>query len=243
LLSPAEVNPENGYRRYRESQLETARLIARLRQLDMPHGQVAMIVETPEDQRGDALATWWTAVERQIVAQRDILMHLRFKLAGKERNFDMFEIHERDVPEQFVLTEQRHITVDGLPDWMGETIGRMWEIAPQFGGITGPVLAIFHGEVNQESDGPVEVCAPISPDQDTAPSTPTRIEPAHCEAYTRIRKSQVEFPQILSAYDAVEQRIATNGKTVSGPPREVYFTDFMAAGPDDEVVDIAFPIE
>ena len=118
----------------------------------------------------------------------------------------------------------------------------MWQIAPRFGGITGPVLAIYHGEVNEDSDGPVEVCAPISPDGETQPDVPTCIEPAHREAYTRIRKSQVEFPQILAAYDAVEQWIKTNGKTMTGSPREVYFTDFMNAGPDDEVVDIAFPI-
>src|SRR5665648_821842 len=34
LLTPAEVDPVNGYRRYRESQLAEARLIARLRKLD-----------------------------------------------------------------------------------------------------------------------------------------------------------------------------------------------------------------
>ena len=36
LLVPADVDPENGYRRYRESQLATARLIVMLRRLDMP---------------------------------------------------------------------------------------------------------------------------------------------------------------------------------------------------------------
>jgi DNA-binding transcriptional MerR regulator/effector-binding domain-containing protein len=242
LLPPADVDWHNGYRRYRESQLATARLIARLRQLDMPLAQVAEIIATPEERRGDALVTYWDAVERRVAGRRDVLTYLLIKLAGKERNFEMFEIHERDIPEQLVLTEQRHITVDGLQDWMGSTIGRMWEIAPRFGGITGPVIAIYHGEVNEDSDGPVEICAPISADQKQLPNVPTRVEPAHREAYTRIRKAQVEFPQILSAYDAVEQWISQYGKTMTGSPREVYFADFMNAGPDDEVVDIAFPI-
>jgi DNA-binding transcriptional MerR regulator len=242
LLPPADIDRHNGYRRYRESQLDDARLIARLRQLDMPLVQVAEIVATPEEHRGDALVTYWDAVERRVAGQREVLMYLLIKLAGKERNFDMFEIQERDIPEQLVLTEQRHITVNGLPDWLGVTFGRMWEIAPQVGGIIGPVLAIYHGEVNEDSDGPVEVCAPISADQERAPNVPTRIEPAHREAYTRIRKAQVEYPQILSAYDAVEQWISQHGKTITGSPREVYFGDFMNAGPDDEVVDIAFPI-
>ncbi len=242
LLAPAEVDPVNGYRRYRESQLADARLIARLRKLDMPLADVATVIAAPEERRSDVLMAYWDAVERRVAAQRDLLTYVLIQLAGKERNFDMFEIKERDVPEQFMLTEQRHITVADLTAWMGATFGRMWEIAPQFGGITGPVLAIYHGEVNEDSDGPVEICAPISSDQPEPPDVPTRIEPAHREAYTRLRKGQVEFPQILSAYEAVEQWISTHGKTIGAPPREVYFTDFMNAGPNDEVVDIAFPL-
>lgn len=242
LLTPADVDRHNGYRRYRESQLATARLIVMLRRLDMPLARVADVIAAAPDERPAILAAYWDAAEHRVAGQRELISHLQIRLAGNERNYDMFEIHERDVPEQLVLTEQRHTTVDGLQDWMGATIGRMWEIAPRFGGITGPVLAIFHGEVNEDSDGPVEICAPISSDQPEPPDVPTRIEPAHREAYTRLRKGQVEFPQILSAYDAVEQWISTHGKTIGASPREVYFTDFMNAGPNDEVVDIAFPL-
>ena len=241
LLVPAEVDPETGYRHYRESQLADARLIARLRKLDMPLADVAVLMAATGERRGDALVAWGDAVERRLAGQRELLVHVLIELAGKERNFDMYQVHERNIPEQLMLTEQRHTTVAGLEDWLGATFGRMWQIAPRFGGITGPVLAIYHGEVNEDSDGPVEVCAPISPDGATQPDVPTRIEPAHREAYTRIRKSQVEFPQILDAYDAVDQWIRKNGKTMTGSPREVYFADFMNAGPDDEVVDIAFP--
>lgn len=209
----------------------------------MPLAQVATVVAAPEVERGAVLAAWWDGVERRIAEQRELVAHLQIRLAGKEGNYDMFTIQERDVPEQLVLTEQRHITVDGLSEWMGDTIGRHWRTAEAYGGVSGPVFAIYHGEVNEDGDGPVEVCAPISSEQPTPPDAPTRIESAHREAYTRIRKAQVEFPQILSAYEAVDQWIRTNGKAMAGSPREVYFTDFMNAGPEDEVCDIAFPIE
>jgi hypothetical protein len=70
----------------------------------------------------------------------------------------------------------------------------------------------------------------------------TRTEPAHREAYLRITKAQVAFPQILSAYDAVAQWLSERGRNPSGAPREVYFADWSAAGPNDEVCDIAFPV-
>ncbi|MGI8486564.1 MAG: MerR family transcriptional regulator [Thermomicrobiales bacterium] len=242
LLAPAEVDPLNGYRRYRESQLADARLIARLRQLDMPLAHVATVIATPADRRGDILVAYWEAVERHIAAQRDVLMYLLIALAGRERNFDMFEIQERETPAQTVLTEQRHTTVNGLAGWLSDCMPRLHNVVAERGGVAGSAFIIYHGEVSEESDGPVEVCIPIHPAHEGEFDAPTRIEPAHREAYARITKSLVEYPQILTAYDAVEQWIPKNGKAISGAPREVYFADFMNAGPDDEVVDIAFPI-
>jgi DNA-binding transcriptional MerR regulator/effector-binding domain-containing protein len=243
LLVPAEVDPATGYRRYRESQLETARLISRLRQLDMPLATVARIVALPEAERADALASWWESIERRIAGQRDLLIYLLVGLAGKERNYDMFTIEERDIPAQFILTEQRHITVPHLQGWFDERMPAMHTIAERFGGITGPAFIIYHGEVNEESDGPVEICVPVDEARRDEIDVPTRVEPAHREAFTRINKSMVEFPQILTAYDAVEKWIESNGRECTGSPREVYFTDFMAAGPDDPACDIAFPIQ
>jgi hypothetical protein len=57
----------------------------------------------------------------------------------------------------------------------------------------------------------------------------------------RITRAQVEYPQILSAFDAVGQWLGSRGLTGAGAPREIYFTDFMAAAPSDEVCDVAFP--
>lgn len=177
-----------------------------------------------------------------MAGKRELLVHLLIGFAGKERSFDMYEIRERDVPEQTVVTEQRHTTVHGLDSWFDECMPRLHTIAEMNGGATGPAFIIYHGEVNEESDGPVEVCVPVSPERAGTIDAATRVEPAHREAYTRIRKAQVEFPQILDAYEAVEQWMAQNNREMAASPREVYFTDFMGAGPDDEVCDIAFPI-
>ncbi len=242
LLTPTEVDRGNGYRWYRGSQLEIARLIALLRRIDMPLARVAEIVHAADTERPRLLAAYWETVEHRIAGQRDVVAHLQIKFAGSEGSYDMYEIQEREIPERLVLTEQRHTTVEGLTEWLGETIGRHWTTAESLGGVSGPVFVIYHGQVDEDNDGPVEVCAPITPDGKDISHVATRIEPAHREAFTRIRKSQVEFPQILSAYDAVAHWIGKNGKTAHGAPREVYFTDFMNAGPNDEVVDIAFPI-
>ena len=242
LLSPAVVEKTNGYRRYRASQLPTARLIAMLRRLDMPLTEVAHILAVPEPQGGELVAACWASVERRIAGQRELANHLQIRLTGTEGSYDMFEVQQRDVPEQLLLTEQRHILVPDLTTWMGSAFGRLETSAARFGGAAGPGLAIFHGEVNEDSDGPVEVCVPIGRGVDPGKDVAARVEPAHREAFVRIRKAMVEYPQILTAYDAVERWVSSNGIEIAGSPREVYFTDFMAAGPNDEVCDIAFPI-
>ena len=68
-----------------------------------------------------------------------------------------------------------------------------------------------------------------------------RLEPAHAEAYTRILKRQIRFPDILRAYDAVSDWLQQRGERLALAPREVYFTDMAAAADDDPAADIAFP--
>jgi hypothetical protein len=151
------------------------------------------------------------------------------------------DVRERDVPEQLVLTEQRHVLAHELPPWIAAAMDRLHAAAERFGGVAAPPFVVYRGEVSEDSDGPVEACVPIAA-AETA-EVAMRREPAHREAYVRLRKAQVEYPQILSAYDGVERWVDARGLTSTDAPREVYFTaDFAAAEPDDEVCDVAFPI-
>jgi DNA-binding transcriptional MerR regulator len=242
LLVPADTDPVSGYRRYRERQLATARLIARLRQIDMPLAVVGQILAVPGQDAAERLAAYWEDVERRIAGQRGLALYLRSQLSGGEGTSDMFEIRTREVPAQRVLTEQRHVAADELPCFIGEATTRLLKAAEEFGGMAGPSLVVYHGEVSEDGDGPVEVCVPVEP----PPGAETghvalREEPGHREAYTRIIKAQVQFPQILMAYDAVSAWLAAHGHEATAAPREVYFADWTAVGPDDEVCDIAFP--
>ncbi|GAA2365148.1 MerR family transcriptional regulator [Dactylosporangium salmoneum] len=247
VLAPALVDERTGYRWYRPAQLEHARLVARLRRLDMPLARIAEIVATGAEDPQAAVALldkYWTDEEYRVAARRELVGHLRIRLLGEEGLLEMYDIEVRDVPEQVVLTEQRHVYVQDLPAWIDEAIGRLLKLARGHGdGMAGPCFIIYHGEVNEDSDGPVEICLPVRPDPARAIEAATRVEPAHREAYTRITKAQVAFPQILSAYDAVRQWTEREGVLPSASPREVYFADFGAAGPDDLVCDVAQPIE
>jgi DNA-binding transcriptional MerR regulator len=242
LLMPAAVDEESRYRRYRESQLETARLIAMLRRLDMPLQEVAKVVAAPAPDAVELLAAYWEGVERRTASQRELAKHLRIQLTGGEGSHEMYDVKEREVSEQVVLTEQRHVLVPELPSWIGAAGTRLIQAAERHGGVAGPMFVVYHGVVSEDSDGPVEVCIPVAGGLDESGDVAMRLEPAHREAFARITKAQVGYPQILSAYDAVAHWIRTVGRSVEDSPREVYVADWDASGPDDEVCDVAFPI-
>jgi DNA-binding transcriptional MerR regulator len=243
LLVPDEVDVANHYRRYRAGGLADARLIVWLRRLDMPLTDVARVLAAPAAQREAVIAAYWDAAEAKFAGQRWLAARVREEVSGHEGGPTMTQpIHTRDVPAHLVLTEQRHVTPEELPDWISQATMRLLTAAGPAGGPTAELFVVYHGEINHESDGPAEVCVPVDPARAAALTTPTREEPAHREAYLRITKAQVAFPQILSAYDAVSRWLTANDHTATLPPREVYFADWDAAGPDDEVCDIAFPI-
>src|SRR5256885_1603605 len=69
LLAPAHVDEVRGYRYYRAGQVERARLVALLRQLDMPLARIASVVEADGSDAADLLAAYWTDVETRVAGQ------------------------------------------------------------------------------------------------------------------------------------------------------------------------------
>jgi hypothetical protein len=209
-----------------------------LRSLDMPLAQVADVISALDPTVGEAtrvlppidqsehdagiqageraaelLGAYWNAIERRIASQRELAAHLQIRMASHEgnvRRIDMFDIKDRAVPEQLVLTEQRHVHIDDMPAWLPGAMQRVRHQAEVHGGAAGHLFVIYHGEVSHDSDGPAEVCVSVSSALESVADLAIRREPPHREVYVRITKAQWEVPQILSAYDAVSQYISSH---------------------------------
>ncbi|CAM5472993.1 MerR family transcriptional regulator [Streptomyces aurantiogriseus] len=253
LLAPAHVDEASGYRYYRAGQVERARLVAMLRRLDMPLARVAEVVGAADgSEAADRLAAYWAHVESRVAAQRTLAEYLRGRLSGRSSEmYGTFEVETVDVPAQVVITEKRHTLAGELPAWIDASLGRLEEGAAACGGITGAPFVVYYSEVSTESDGPAESCVPVADEvaarawveaQGRGRDVSVRVEPAMRLAYTRIVKAQVAHPQILAAYEAVEAWMKREGLEYDGPCREVYFAEWEAAGPQDPVCDVAFPV-
>ncbi|MFJ8107249.1 MerR family transcriptional regulator [Streptomyces sp. NPDC096132] len=252
LLAPARVDEVSGYRYYRAGQVDRARLVALLRQLDMPLARIAEVVETGGAEGADLLAAHWAETEARFAARRTLAEYLRGRLSGRSSEmYEKFEVTTVDLPEQVIITETRHVLADELPSWIPASLGRLEEAAVACGGTTGAPFVAYHAEVSMESDGPAESCVPVADEaaartwaaaQGRTRRIEARVEPARKLAYTRITKAQVAHPQIIAAFEAVEAWMKREGWEYDGPCREIYFADWDAAGPEDPVCDVAFPV-
>ncbi|MFD3926778.1 MerR family transcriptional regulator [Streptomyces sp. NPDC058614] len=252
LLAPAYVDEVSGYRYYRADQAERARVVALLRQLDMPLSRIAEVIDAEGSSAGALLASYWADAEARFASQRTLAEYLRGRLSGRSSEmYGKFVVETVDVPEQVVLAETRHTLAAELPAWIGASLGRLEEGARACGGVAAAPFVVYHAEVSQESDGPAESCVPVADEAAArawassagrAWETRVRVEPARRLAYTRITKAQVAHPQILAAFEAVEAWMSERGLSYDGPCREVYFADWDAAGPEDVVCDVAFPV-
>jgi hypothetical protein len=132
-------------------------------------------------------ATFWSELESDHALRRELAGRLVDRLKGKSSAMD--EVTTRELPERSLLCRKRH--VDGYPGvWaLGkEFIGLLKDRPlPAMNGRAAAAFLIYHGEVSEDSDGPVEWCRPVPDGQadDLAaefPELTLRTEPGHEEA-------------------------------------------------------------
>jgi DNA-binding transcriptional MerR regulator len=240
LLRPAAVDESTAYRYYRDAQIEQARLIGLLRRLDMPLERIGRVLSLSSAQQAEEIGRYWREVEGSVAVKRRLVAYLERYLEG--RGDVMYQVHTRAVPEQRLLTVSRHVKQPELVPFTMEAIDQLFTALDGTSAKTeSPWFAIYHGVVDADSDGPVEVCLPFVGELEAPTGMQIRIEPAHHEAFTTVDLEHTKFPDILEAYDAVRGYLEREGLEPTGSPREVYFAEPSNLSPGDPFCDIAWP--
>jgi DNA-binding transcriptional MerR regulator len=247
LVVPAGVDPASGYRRYDESQLERARLVALLRRLDMPLADIADVIDRAPAEAAGRLARWWEQAEAAMADRRALVAYIQSRLAGEGKPV-MKDITVRAIPERKIASISRHITSGEADEFFATAFPRLRAVAPGLPGIEGVPFVVYYGEVSQDSDGPVELSRPVAtqtPAGTIASSADiqVRLEPAHDEAYIRLSQAEMHWPRMLPFADALERWIRDNDRRPSAPLRQVLFADLRAAQPGALVCDLSVPLQ
>jgi len=191
LLVPARVDDSSGYRFYDADQLERARLVAALRQLEMPLAEIKALLELDPAAAARAVAEYWDAVETEHSARRGLAAFLVERINGKRSV--MYEVSTREMPSRSVLCLKRNVTGWGEAWTLGkEFVGLLRSRPlPRIDGREGAAFCIYWSEVSEDSDGPLEWCRPVPDDRAEElagryPELTLRTEPAHREAFVHL---------------------------------------------------------
>lgn len=220
LLRPAYVDPESGYRSYRLDQLRSATLVGLLRSADMPLVEIQRVLEDLSIVRIDEYEA--TLASEHAERQR-VLDYVRRFLKEEQ----MFEVNVKHVEEQPYVSRSKEIRVADLERFIVATVDELSAAHDA----AGNAFTVYHGEVNEQDDGPVEVCLPVAGGDKKLPAGEV--------AYTVAIGEQTRFPEIIGAYDAVASWAKANGRDLAGPPREIYLDQATDGRPHME---IAWPI-
>lgn len=219
LLAPAWVDPDSGYRYYRAGQLQTATLIALLRRAGMPLAEIRAFVRAPSVER---LEDYERRVADEFAGRKRVLRYAR-RILKEEL---MYEVVTKKVSEQPYVGRSKRVYVDDLESFITSTFSKL---GAEWGSGAAPFV-LYHGPVNPDEDGPVEVCVPTGDGDHRLPAGEV--------ALTEISGGQCNFPEILGAYESVYRWAKENGREPSGPPREIY----LSGVGEEERLQIALPL-
>ena len=117
LLVPADIDPVSGYRRYRPSQVPTAQVIRRLRDLGMPLERVRAVLAAPDvTARNAVIAGHLRQMERRLAQTQATVAPLRSML---EDQAQPITVEYRTTPPARALAIRDRISMADAERWWG----------------------------------------------------------------------------------------------------------------------------
>ena len=190
VLVPSRVDRASGYRYYDTAQLDQARLVVMLRQLQLPLAAIKELLARDPADAATRIAEHWRGAEAAHDARRELADYLVSRLSGKRPV--MYEVATREIPERSLLCLKRNVDAQGQWAFGKEFIAILRERPlPTIEGREGAPFCIQWGWVSDDSDGPVEWCKPVPRPEAHAlaehyPELTLRTEPAHREAFVAL---------------------------------------------------------
>lgn len=227
ILQPCLIDPQSGYRYYETGQLPRARMIRTLRDMDMPLATIRQVLAAfaASPAQAEALVRDYVSMRRKQFEQIQRQVPIFIQLIQQEVGPMSLEVSVRTIPPQQVLSITCRVRVNKLESTIQETVDRLKSM---FGGpnldATEAPFGIYHGAINEQDDGPIEICLPVAGDFKAASDTDVKQLQGGQAACVTLRGAQCAFPAVLSGYDATAEWIQKNGYEIAESPREVWHT-------------------
>ena len=135
------------------------------------------------------------------------------------------EVQVKTFEPQRVLSVTHHVKVDKLNETLHEALERLFGmVGEQKEKPVGDPFGIYHGAINEQEDGPIEICLPVKGNLKTEGDAQVKQLAGGNAACVMMLGTQTDFPAILGAYDAAADWIQKNGYEMAESPREVWYS-------------------
>ncbi|MDR0283572.1 MAG: MerR family transcriptional regulator [Propionibacteriaceae bacterium] len=241
LLTPAHVDPYNGYRYYSSAQFRVAGRIRALRDAGCGIGQIAALLPAYDDEVAwrsalDRHATSLAAAAQQIDRQRSLLATIRNHI---KEPFMSITVEERTVPALTVLSLRRTIPTYAAETELWYEFDRLAKsgTTPPYGARAG---ATYFDDDYRETG--VDVAVWVELTKEFVPPTGLAVEqiPARRVAWATMYGA---YEQTAAVCEAVGTWIAEKGYTLAGPMFNIcVVSPAQDPNPDNWVTEVNFPI-
>jgi DNA-binding transcriptional MerR regulator len=226
LLEPARTDPASGYRYYQPEQVTQARLIRRLRDLDLPVDDVRTVLSAPDDAaRNAVIVGHLDRMSQRLDEVRDTVDSLRRMLSGEG---EQLPITYREEPATMVLAIRDQVDGASTVSWWLEAFGELHRLL-KTGSITrtGPDGAVFPTEYF--TDGAAELVAFVPVERVPTLSGRAEVVSAPAARYAVVVHDG-PMVDLDGAYSALGRAILDRALAADGPVVERYLP---LGDPDD----------
>jgi DNA-binding transcriptional MerR regulator len=243
VLEPAAIDRFTGYRSYEASQVASAQVIRRLRDLGMPLDSVRTVLAASDiETRNREIAAHLARMERQLEQTQASVAALRALLEGPPARP---AVELRAIPEATALAARQMLGVADFMEWGIGAFGVLSD-ALAASGLTaaGPFGALFPGDFFELERAELTLFRPVTAAGPIAGPLPEGVSlrtiPA-IEAAVAVHEGAVD--DIDRTYGALGTAVAERAIGVDGPIREYYPVGF--ADTDDETrlrTEVCWPV-
>jgi DNA-binding transcriptional MerR regulator/effector-binding domain-containing protein len=247
LMTPDEINLENGYRYYSIKQLKKMLLINRLKSYHFSLEEIKAILELEEDQSKEKLCAILNrkkrAIQEKLNALEYTLNQMSHDISNLEKDIPMMSylddigVQLVEIKPMNILSIRQMMSNDDYALGYGTYFNRLYEkIATEKLTLLGKPMTIYHSPEYNPAGNDTEFAIPI---RETVEGT--RDLPVGLCAKSVLKGS---YSELTSVYAKLREWIENEGYELVKSPYEVYVTDpNQATVLEDLVTEVYFPIK
>ena len=223
VLTPADVDPATGYRRYRAEQIALAQVIRRFRNIDMPIEDIQAVLAAPDIAiRNKVIATHLSRLESLLERTRQATASLR-DLLHAQSPAPLSDLAHVSVPPAAAAAITETIHIRDAEAWYQGALGELHASLDSQGvRASAPAGGIFPNDIFTEENGQATVFLPCN----VAFRSTGRITPLVVPAVElAITTHAGPHAGIDRAYGALAAYVAEHALSVEGSIREYYLVD------------------